>query len=269
MEIWLSEREAVEMNVGRRRNSRRRLVGTISQLRGRKNGREGLEYQEGKIKEGNREQRPQQECYKHYQQQYSACSVTSQKPTSKKSSQLLAEILYTILLSCQAFVSLGQQLILKVTSAVQILRIVLDRSLADAMSQKLQAPDRYEALDEMPDAAAAAPTPIHSPSPDPPPPPPTHVIAEPTGRRYLSPMPYPGAPGAPYFSGNNVTEFLQRFQLTCKEYDVQNEGMFQKLPWYCEKIIGDYVKSILEYISRDGPGLFKIMRKDYRKYDLD
>ena len=134
------------------------------------------------------------------------------------------------------------------------------------MSQKLQAPDRYEALGKMPDVAAA-PTQIHSPSPDAPPP--TYVIAEPTGRRYLSPMPYPGVPGAPYFSGNNVTEFLQRFQLMCEEYDVQNEGMFQKLPWYCEKTIGDYVKSIPEYISRDGPGLFKIMRKDYRKYGLD
>ena len=95
------------------------------------------------------------------------------------------------------------------------------------------------------------------------------MIAEQPGRRFLAPMPYPGAPGAPYLSGNNVTKFLQRFRLIYKEYDIQNEGMFQQLLWYCEKTIGDYVKSIPEYISRDGPGLFKIMRKDHRKYDLD
>ena len=96
-----------------------------------------------------------------------------------------------------------------------------------------------------------------------------HVTVEMPASRVLSPMPYPGAPGAPYFSGSNVTEFLHRFKLMCEDYQVADKGMFEKLPWYCEKTIGDYVKSLPEWIAGDGAALFKTMRKDYQKYDID
>ena len=268
MERWQSGGQAVEMNTRRRRSSKRRLIRTVSPIRGRKDVQAGLEQEKKTVKKKDLERGYQQKHCEHCQQRYPACNITSRKPTSKKTSQLLAEIVYTVLLGCLAFASLGQQLILVVTSAVQILGIALDRHLAGTMSQKLKAPAHYEALEEMSDAPGV-PTPTHSPSPNAPPLPPTYVIAEPAGRRYLSPMPYPGAPGAPWFSGHNVTEFLQRFQNMCNEYEVKNEDIFQKLPWYCEKTIGDYVKSIPEYVSRDGDGLFKVMRKDYRKHDLD
>jgi hypothetical protein len=45
--------------------------------------------------------------------------------------------------------------------------------------------------------------------------------------------------------------------------------MFQKTPWYCERTIGDYMKTIPEYTLRDGVGVLKVMRKDYRKHDYD
>ena len=167
MEMWLSEREAVEMNVGRRRNSRRRLVGTILQIRGRKNRREGLEYQEGKIKKGDPEQRPLQEYCKQCQQRYPTRNITSRIPTNKKHSQLLAEIVQAVLLVNLSFVLLTRQLILVATSAVQNLSIVLNNHLADTMDSSRKNEAQYLTLKEISNTASASSPSGPTPSPTP------------------------------------------------------------------------------------------------------
>ncbi len=72
--------------------------------------------------------------------------------------------------------------------------------------------DHYQVLgDSLPSAPILAPTPnpeTLSLGPPPPPPSPMYMIVKMLVSRVLSLMLYPGAPGAPYFSESNVTEFL-------------------------------------------------------------
>lgn len=37
---------------------------------------------------------------------------------------------------------------------------------------------------------------------------------------YIMPMPYPGAPGSPFFERANVTEFLERYENMCEDYRI-------------------------------------------------
>ena len=189
------------------------------------------------------------------------------------------------------------------TSSLQILQFAVDEFLLYRMSSSRRSTDQQHSASRKPKPLApdssstskmshepSADTPSSSPSTSPPPPPPTQdesdapdVPAAPAapaapiapipvafaGRQMMSPMPFPGAPGAPYFSGSNVTEFLQRFEMMSNEYGLTQDEMFKKLPWYCERTIGDYIKATPEYTLRDGAGLFRVIRKDYRKHDYD
>ena len=68
---------------------------------------------------------------------------------------------------------------------------------------------------------------------------------------YTVPMPAPGTQGALYFSRKNVSEFLDRWEDMCAEHRLDEETRFRRLLRYCERGIGDYVKSIVEFKSRD------------------
>ena len=63
---------------------------------------------------------------------------------------------------------------------------------------------------------------------------------------YVVPMSASGSSGAPHFIDNNVTEFMKRFKEQCDEHEVQESNVFKKLPRYCEKTIGDFVKTMPE-----------------------
>ena len=65
------------------------------------------------------------------------------------------------------------------------------------------------------------------------------------------PMPLTGTVGAPYFTGQNVTDFLERFDNMCEEYGVKKLDKIRKLPWYCEKSIGEYIRMLSEYEAKD------------------
>lgn len=49
-------------------------------------------------------------------------------------------------------------------------------------------------------------------------------------------IPYPGTPGAPFFDGQNITDFLDRDSQLCADYNLSSEsGMVYRLPGYCGK----------------------------------
>ncbi len=56
------------------------------------------------------------------------------------------------------------------------------------------------------------------------------------------PMPVPGSEDMPYFSGANITEFIERFEELCDEYQVVNKKA--KLPRYCDSARREIVKSL-------------------------
>ena len=42
-------------------------------------------------------------------------------------------------------------------------------------------------------------------------------------------MPYPGAPGTPFFKGSNVTDFLDRYSRMCTDYRVDEHEKIKRL----------------------------------------
>src|SRR3954449_12346041 len=67
----------------------------------------------------------------------------------------------------------------------------------------------------------------------------------------LMPLPQPGTPGAPYFTGKNVSEFLKTWENLCKDYQVSSADQLRKLPRYCARLIGLYIETIPEYQTKD------------------
>ena len=51
---------------------------------------------------------------------------------------------------------------------------------------------------------------------------------------YITPMPYPGAPGSPFFKEANVSKFLERFENMCNDYRMSTSEKIRRLPWYYE-----------------------------------
>lgn len=80
-------------------------------------------------------------------------------------------------------------------------------------------------------------------------------------------MPFPGTPGAPYFDGKNVTDFLNRYEDMCNDFRVEESERLKRLPRYCEEITKDYVTGLTEYEEEDYSGLKKILLKDYKFAD--
>ena len=78
----------------------------------------------------------------------------------------------------------------------------------------------------------------------------TTIITEDLFKRMMlfrPPVPLPGTPGTPYFEGKNITEFLERYEDICNNYQVTKAVSL--LPRYCEASIGRIVKTLPEFIS--------------------
>jgi len=65
-------------------------------------------------------------------------------------------------------------------------------------------------------------------------------------RRPLMPMPLPGFVGVPFFRGRDATEFLERYDELCEEYNLTTDQKVAKLPRYCERSISDVIKTLKE-----------------------
>ena len=62
---------------------------------------------------------------------------------------------------------------------------------------------------------------------------------------YIMAMPYPGTPGTPFFEGANITDFLNRYELMCTDFRVEEKEKIRRLPLYCEMFIGKYIESVI------------------------
>jgi hypothetical protein len=80
------------------------------------------------------------------------------------------------------------------------------------------------------------------------------------------PMPVPGSEGMPYFSGANITEFLERFDELCDEYQVVDRKA--KLPRYCDSARREVVKSLPEWESgAKWEELVEALKEEFRSSD--
>ncbi len=72
-----------------------------------------------------------------------------------------------------------------------------------------------------------------------------------------------------YFEEKNMTDFLERYEDFCDDYELNQIDWFCKLSRYCNKIIDDNIKTMIEYIDFDWQELKKTMKKKYKKDDTD
>ena len=80
------------------------------------------------------------------------------------------------------------------------------------------------------------------------------------------PMPVPGSEGMPYFSGANITEFLERFDELCDEYQVVDKKA--KLPRYCDSARREVVKSLPEWEKGvEWEELVEALKEEFRSSD--
>ena len=67
---------------------------------------------------------------------------------------------------------------------------------------------------------------------------------------YKVPMSLLGSPGAPYFKGTNITEFLERFKEICEDYRVEGSSKkLKRLPKYYATMISQSIKNTTEWIK--------------------
>jgi hypothetical protein len=94
---------------------------------------------------------------------------------------------------------------------------------------------------------------------------PTVVVPNLSGIRYLGPM--PAGREMPFFSGANISEFLERYEAQCEEYAVKGNAVIEKLPQYCELTIRLYIRTIPEWKDRNWEELKKVLKEEYRQDD--
>ena len=80
-------------------------------------------------------------------------------------------------------------------------------------------------------------------------------------------MPYPGAPAAPFFDGQNITHFLDLYDQLCSDYRLSESEKIYRLPWYCEFFIGRYIRILIK--DADWTAAREILRREYKDNDLD
>ena len=77
-------------------------------------------------------------------------------------------------------------------------------------------------------------------------------------------MPYPGSPGAPFFEGSNITDFLESYSRMCTDYQVDEQEKIKRLSWYCELFTGKYIDTFISSSGTSWAALRKALRKEYK-----
>ena len=85
---------------------------------------------------------------------------------------------------------------------------------------------------------------------------------------YVSPMPYPGAPGSPFFEGANISEFWERFENMGDDYQMSTSEKIRRLPWYCEMFTVRYVRSVIKFSGLDWVKICTSLKKEYKDRDI-
>ena len=67
-----------------------------------------------------------------------------------------------------------------------------------------------------------------------------------------------------YFEEVNISEFIERFEDMCDDYQVRDKNKIKRVPRYCTQVIGQFVKKIKEYQDEDWGKLKKELKKEYR-----
>ena len=67
-----------------------------------------------------------------------------------------------------------------------------------------------------------------------------------------------------HFDEHNITEFLERFEEQCDEYEVIEKKQWIKLSRYCVRFIAEFMKISSSYVDRNWKIFEKKMWKEYK-----
>ena len=82
-------------------------------------------------------------------------------------------------------------------------------------------------------------------------------------------MPYPGSPGAPYFDGSNITDFLDSHSRMCTDYQVDEQEKVKRLSWNCELFTSKYIETLISSSETSWAALRKALREENKDHDLN
>jgi hypothetical protein len=78
---------------------------------------------------------------------------------------------------------------------------------------------------------------------------PTSPLAAPAFPSYHPVMPKPGQPGALFFDGENITNFLDEWNVECKEYSYTDEQKCSKFPYHADSKYRDIIENLDGYAT--------------------
>ena len=84
----------------------------------------------------------------------------------------------------------------------------------------------------------------------------------------VQPMPAPGTVGTPYFTGQDVSQFIEQYERLCVRHHVTSKEKHQGLPEYCDYWIGMWIRSPPEFVIGDWTKLVGKLRIEYRADDF-
>ena len=82
-------------------------------------------------------------------------------------------------------------------------------------------------------------------------------------------MSYLGSPGAPYYEGSNITDFLDSYSRMCIDYQVDNQEKIKRLSWYCKLYTGKYIEILISSSGTSWAALCKALHEKYKDQDLN
>jgi hypothetical protein len=80
-------------------------------------------------------------------------------------------------------------------------------------------------------------------------------------------MPRPGQPGAVSFDGNDVTKFLQRWNIECEDFGLTDTQKCERILYYCTDEIKELIEFLEGYATNDWDLLQRELKSIYWQND--
>ena len=81
------------------------------------------------------------------------------------------------------------------------------------------------------------------------------------------PLPSPGIPGSPFFSGSNISDFLEAWEYFCEDFQLLDEDRIKYISRYFDADLRDYVEILKNYVLRDWSSFKRILLREFRDRD--
>lgn len=82
-------------------------------------------------------------------------------------------------------------------------------------------------------------------------------------------MPDPVSPGALFFEGYNITDFLNSYSRIYTDKIIDKQEKIMRLSWYSELFTGKYIETLISFSATSWTAMYKALREEYEDQDLN